>query len=164
MQALEGDMNPAPPNTDHATVIIEAGFEGGSLTVLGIRTANRWRFRIVTDEGTMFDLLSDEDRVGTIPSDFRRKSDWVDSWDAALALLNERHHWHMMSADQVHPDFRQRIWAAVQDRFNREAARGKNVVDPDPGYERICRHQLDRWRRVCRGDPPYPGSRSIKIG
>lgn len=148
MQVLEGNMNTEPPNTDHATVIIEAGFEGGSLTMLGIRNANRWRFRIVTDEGTMFDLLSDEDRVGTSPSDFRRKSDWVGSWDAALALLNERRHWHMMSADQVHPDFRQRIWAAVQDRFDREAARRKNV---DPGYERICRQQLDRWRRVCRG-------------
>jgi hypothetical protein len=148
-------------NSDPATVIIEAGFEGGSMAMLGIRTANRWRFRIVTDEGTMFDLLSDEDRAGTIPSDFRSESDWVNSWEAALALLNERRHWHMMSADQVHPDFRQRIWAAVQDRFDREEARRKNV---DPGYERICRHQLDRWRRVCRGDPPSSGARSIKIG
>jgi hypothetical protein len=161
MQALEGDMNPAPPNTDHATVIIEAGFEGGSLTMLGIRTAKRWRFRIVTDEGTLISLLSEEGAAGLEP---RHESDWVDSWEAALALLNERRHWHMMSADHVHPDFRQRIWAAVQDRFNREAARGKNVVDPDPGYERICRHQLDRWRRLCGGDPPYPGARSIKIG
>ena len=154
-------MDSGPRDHTESTVIIEAGFEGGFLTMLGIRTANRWRFRIVTDEGTKFDLLSDEDRAGTSPSDFRRKSDWVDSWEAALALLNERRHWHLMSADQVHPDFRQRIWAAVQDRFNREAAQRKNV---DPGYERICRHQLDRWRRVCRGDPPSPGARSIKIG
>jgi hypothetical protein len=158
MQVLEGDMNTAPPNTDHATVIIEAGFEGGSLTMLGVRTANRWRFRIVTDEGTLISLLSEEDAAGLEP---RYESDWVDSWEVALALLNERRHWHMMSAGQVHPDFRQRVWAAVQDRFDREAARRKIV---DPGYERICRHQLDRWRRVCRGGPPHPGKGSITFG
>jgi hypothetical protein len=151
-------MNNAP-NTDRTepTVILEAGFEGGSLTMLGAKTPTGWRFRIAVDEGAIFDLLSDEDRARTRPSDFRRKSDWVNGQEAALALLNERRHWHMMSADWVHPDFRQRIWAAVQDRFNREASRRKNM---DPGYERICRHQLDRWERVCHAKPPYPRARS----
>jgi hypothetical protein len=134
--------------TTETTVILEAGFEGGSLTMLGIKSAAGWRFQIATDEGTTFDLLSDEDREGMTPSDFRSKSDWVDGWEATLALLNERRYWHMMSADRVHPEFRQRIWTAVQDSFGRDAARRKNT---DPGYERICRHQLERWRRVCRG-------------
>jgi hypothetical protein len=135
-------------------VILEAGFEGGSRTLLGIKGAIGWRFKIATDEGTLLDLLSEEDRAGLEP---RRESDWVDSWQGALGLLNERRHWHMMSADRVHPDFRRRIWAAVQDRFRREASRRKNM---DPGYERICRHQLDRWERVCHAKPPYPGARS----
>jgi hypothetical protein len=154
-------MTGAPQDHTEPTVILDAGFEGGSLTVLGIKSASGWRFRIATDEGTMFDLLSEEDRAGTTPSDYQHESDWVDGWEAALALLNERRHWHMMSADQVHPDFGQRILAAVQERFSRDAARRRNM---DPGYERICRHQLDRWERVCRGKPPYPGARSIRIG
>jgi hypothetical protein len=135
--------------TDQAEIILDAGFEGGSLTMLGIRSDNGWRFQIAVDEGTTFDLLSDKDPAGMTPSDFRRKSDWVDGWEAALALLNERRHWHMMSADQVHPDFRQRMWAAVQGRFSRDEARRKNYSDP--GYERICRDHLERWRRVCQG-------------
>jgi hypothetical protein len=136
---------------DH-TVILEALFEGGSLTLLGIHTDNGWRFRLVSYESTFFDLLSEEDREGM---EFASKSDWVDSWEVALALLNERW-WHMTSPHEVHPDFRQHIWKAAQDRFCRDAVRRKNV---EPGYERMCRHHFDQWERVCRGEPPFPVDR-----
>jgi hypothetical protein len=130
-----------------AETILHAGFEGGSLTLLGIRTDTGWRFRVATDEGTIYDLLSDEDRAGTTPSDYRRKSDWVDTWAEALALLNEKH-WHMMSPHEVHPDFRQQVWAAVQAR-----AASKHVRDPNDA--RWIRRKLDQWRRMCHGEPPF---------
>jgi hypothetical protein len=151
------------PHTNHTepTVILEAGFEGGSLTMLGAKTAGGWRFKIAVDEGTMFDLLSDEDRAGMTPRDLRRKSDWVDGWEAALALLNQRRYWHMTSPDRVHPDFRRRIWACVQERFGRDEARRKD--HSDPGYERICRDHLERWRRVCHGEPPFGRRNTIHI-
>jgi hypothetical protein len=138
------------PHTDRTkpVVIIEAGYEGGSLTLLGIRTDDAWRFRIATDEGTIYDLLSDEDRAGTTPSDYRRKSDWLDTWDEVLALLNEKQ-WHMMSPREVHPEFRQQVWAAVQAR-----AASKRVRDPE--HARWIRRKLDQWRRVCHGEPLFP--------
>jgi hypothetical protein len=147
-------MNTAP-RTDQpeSTVILEALFEGGSLTVFGIKAASGWRFKVAVDEGTMFDLLSDEDRAGMTPSDFRSESDWVESWEAALALLNERW-WHMTSPRQVHPDFRQRIWVAVQERAARKG--GEH-------HARWVRCHLDQWKRVCRGEPLFSGH-TITLG
>jgi len=40
----------------------------------------------------------------------------------------------MMSADQVHPDFRQRIWAAVQDRFDREQRSARMWIPDTSGF------------------------------
>jgi hypothetical protein len=134
-------------HTDHAAageIILETLFQSGSLTVFGVRTATGWRFQVHY-------VRFGPNRGPDDPSAYRRKSDWVDSWEAALALLNERRYWHMTSAHQVHPDFRQRALAAVQERFGREAARRKN----DPGWERACRDRLDQWRRVCHGEPPF---------
>jgi len=141
------------PHTDHtepAEIILEALAEGGSLTIIGIRTANGWRFRLVLDESTLADLLSEEDRAGL---EFKHESDWVDSWEDALALLNESR-WHMMSVQQIHPDFRQQIWTAVQDRAARAAGQG------DAWW---VRWHLDRWQRMCHGEPPL-GKGSIRIG
>jgi hypothetical protein len=139
-------------NTDHtaAETILEALFEGGSLTVYGIKAANGWRFKIATDEGTMFDLLSDEDRAGTTPSDYRHEPAWVDSWDDVLASLNERRYWHMFCAEQVHPDFRQRVWTAVRESAACDADRGDAI------HSTWVRMQLERWERVCHGKPPFP--------
>jgi hypothetical protein len=118
-------------------IILKALAEGGSLTLLGIKAANGWRFRIVRDESTLADLLSEEDRASI---EFRSESDWVDSWQDALALLN-KYRWHMMTARQIHPDFKQQIWVAVQDRAAREARR-----------DRLVRWQLSQWQRVCHGE------------
>jgi hypothetical protein len=130
------------PQTDHtepAEIILEALAEGGSLTLLGIKAANGWRFRLVRDESTLADLLSEEDRQGI---EFRSESEWVSSWQGALALL-DKYRWHRLHALEVHPDFRQQIWTAVQARAARVAGQG------DAWW---VRWHLDRWQRVCHGE------------
>jgi hypothetical protein len=134
-------------HADQTETILEALFEGGSLTVLGIKTDNGWRFKITTDEGTLISLLSEEDAAGLEP---RHETAWVDSWETALALLNERW-WHMTSPRQVHPDFRQRIWTAVQERAG---------CDRNP--HRWTRWHLSQWRSAC-GQRQNSGSRDLNL-
>ena len=71
-------------------IILKCGVEGGTLTLVGTREAGSWRFCVATDEGTLIDFLDEADRV-----DFqcRHESDWVDSWEAALALM-DKYQWH----------------------------------------------------------------------
>jgi hypothetical protein len=56
--------------------------------------------------------------------------------------------WHIWSEQRVHPEFRQRVWTAVQESAASEG-------DRDPIYARWVPQQLDRWERVCQGKPPY---------
>jgi hypothetical protein len=56
-------------------------------------------------------------------------------FDAALTLLDQ-YLWHLLSPLQVHPDFRQQVWAAVEERF-RTDKHGEDFGSPD------------RWRRLC---------------
>jgi hypothetical protein len=115
MQAVEGEAMHSAPHVNHVEageIIVEVLAEGGTLTLVGIKAANGWRFRLVRDESTLADLLSEEDRQGI---EFRSESEWVDSWEAALDLL-DNYPWHRLHALQVHPDFSREIWAAVQDR------------------------------------------------
>jgi hypothetical protein len=127
---------PMPKNrSDRAepTVILEALAEGGFLTIVAFRAANSWRFRVVRDECTLADLLSQEDRQGM---ELRSESKWVDSWRAALALL-DKYPWHRLYPGKVHPDFHQQIWAAAQERFGRERREDK-----------WAREQLSEWQRA----------------
>jgi hypothetical protein len=156
------------PHTDHTKpiVILEARAEGGSLTVVGIKADNAWRFRVVRNEAALYDLLKEEDREGLV---FRDESDWVGSWPDALELL-DKYHWHELHAGQVHPEFRQKVWAAVQRRSSRRRPLSlsmtmrrlvqyvsKSETRKNARRAKACaRQQLDRWRRVCHGEPPFP--------
>jgi len=110
------DSAPRADHTEASEVVLKALAEGGSLILVGIKAANRWRFRLVRDESTLADLPSEEDRQGV---EFRSESEWVDSWQEALNLLH-KYPWHRLHALQVHPHFRREIWAAVQNRAARE--------------------------------------------
>ena len=126
-------------------IILELGVEGGAVTLLGSKAGGGWRFCRVTDERTMHGLLGEHDR----PPDFReedwvRCSHWVDSWESALALLGG--HWPLLFPLQVHPEFGERVWAAVQDRV-------------------LVRNQddllaLERWCARCSGARPSWSPRS----
>lgn len=118
-------------------VILEVGGEGWSKTLIGTRSESGWRFRIVTDEGTMYDFLADDDR----PAEYRHEdwvhvSDWIETWDAALASLGR--HWHRFFPIKVHPDFKQTIWSAVQMR----------LAEDDDESE----HRVSVWSTRCGGN------------
>jgi hypothetical protein len=104
------DDAPRPDRVGVGEVILEIGFEGGSFTIVGIKAADGWRFRLA--------------RRGL---ESRHQSDWVESWEGALALL-DRYPWHMLAPMQVHRDFRGQVWAAVEDRWR---SRGGNFGRPD---------------------------------
>src|SRR3954451_2190130 len=84
-------------------VIIKLGAEGGCIALYGFRTERGWSFKMVVNE------FIDEDPSQTA-------SGVVDSWDAALELL-DRYPWPMLFLISVHPDFKQQVWVAVQERL-----------------------------------------------
>jgi hypothetical protein len=89
-------------------VIIKLGAEGGSLTLYGVRTEQGWSFMLETiDQAPKF---IDEES-------FQKTSGIVDSWDAALELLDRYRSWPELYPLSIHPDFRRRIREAVQKRW-----------------------------------------------
>jgi hypothetical protein len=126
-------------------IVLEVGVEGGSIKLLGTRLSQGWRFRVSTvDQTAMF--LSEEDR-GNLPLESRRASDWVDSWEAALDLLDQ-YPWHSFHPMVVHPEFQQKVWEAVQRRCERDQAKGQYA----PSDWNLA---LERWREQC-GVSPSP--------
>ncbi len=124
--------------------IIFCWVEGGSWTLVGRGSAlGGWRFRAIRDEGTFLDFMSEEDRPHFEP---RHQSDWVEGWEAALALFDE-HPWPVFRPLQVHPDFAERIWAAVEERL-----RNRSLFYPQwfMGEESALLHR-DDWFRLCHG-------------
>ena len=109
-------------------VILGVGAEGGSLALYGRRDPDGWRyFATMVDQTRM---LLDEDKSDE--GEIRKETGVVDSWDAALRLM-DRYTWHRLHPLTVHPEFRERVWAAVQSRFD---------SDQEP-------HQVRRWRELC---------------
>jgi hypothetical protein len=102
------------------------------LTLLGTKGASGRRFRVASNEGTLLDFLDEVDQV-----DFqcRHESDWVDSWEAALALLDKYQWATLFMPLSVHPEFTSQVWAAVQERTG---AGGDAWT-------------LKEWCRVCLG-------------
>ena len=113
-------------------IVLAVGGEGGSLTIVAVRGADGWHFRFVRDKSTLRTLLNAEDR-GVL--EFWCQSDWVQSFESALALLDQ-YPWHKLYPLQVHPDFKRQTWAAIQKQFD-EDERG----DPH--------RNLERWSELC---------------
>ena len=113
-------------------VILQAGGVGIVVTLCGIRVkGGKWKFFLDKDEGTMADFLDEED-AGVLPK-LRTKSEFVDTWDKALALMN-RYPWTLFVPQEVHPEFRDLVWSAVQAR------------EPK-GTDGMKRHLYEGWKR-----------------
>jgi hypothetical protein len=110
--------------TPRREIIVEIGAEGGSITLVGVRSGAGWRYQTSGVDWTP--ELLDEKRV-------QHESDPVQSWEAALRLL-DNYPWHALVPVHVHPEFRGRIWAAVQKRFDDHPRASSG---------------LDRWREFC---------------
>jgi hypothetical protein len=106
-------------------VILELGAEGGSITLCGMETEGGWFFsRNVSDWSP--ELIGEES--------IQYKSRVVDSWEAAVALLDQ-YPWQRLFPLMVHPKFSERIWLAVRDRLEKDQASGR---------------YLDSWRNMCQ--------------
>lgn len=113
-------------------VIVSIGAEGGSITLFGHQGRNLdWHFaRGINDQTPTF--LTEEDGAGPA---IRHTSEWVNSWPEAIALL-DRYPWAMLSALEVHPEFRERVWTEVKQRLEtQDGARSERA--------------RERWARVC---------------
>jgi hypothetical protein len=124
---------------NEAETIIECGTEGGSWMLVGSQGTNGWRFRTTRNEAALYDLLDEADREEADREGFEpwEESDWVETWEAALALF-DRYPWVSFYPLRVHPDFASQVWATVQDRCG---------VDQDEWAGR----NLKAWHRVCSG-------------
>src|SRR5262249_53053458 len=101
---------------------------GGGITLRGQRSPTGWQFRGVIVDQTP--AMLDEDEI-------RRESGLLETWEEALTWL-DRERWVQMAAMYVHPEFRQRVWSAVQARILDGTPRVR-----DPG------ERLERWRIRC---------------
>lgn len=98
-------------------MILCLGAEGGSISLYGIQQVEQgqWTFFLETDERTFLDILSAEDAEGL---ELFWRSEDLKSWDEALDLLNDRYpNWPLLSFIEVHPDFKDRLFAAARQRL-----------------------------------------------
>lgn len=108
--------------------IIKVGAAGGSITLFGIESNESWKFCCNT-----FDC-SDADDEPT-----RTESEWVTSWTSALRLM-DKYPWDLLFPLEVHPNFRTRVWEAVQKRLEKRRLSPEDRQQSDPA----------RWEQVCR--------------
>lgn len=107
-----GEFHWVPVGTDAGgkQVIVEVGSEGGSLKLYGIQSPEGWQFKVETSESA---LVDDEDE-----SDMPERP-WVATWRSALKQL-DGYPWTQLYALAVHPDFRDRVFKALQSRHKKE--------------------------------------------
>lgn len=117
---------------DDVRLILIAGVEGGGVTLYGQKQAVGWRFR--TSYADQTPLMLDEPEI-------RHESGWLENWEEALAEL-DRQGWQRLPAVMVHPEFRARVWAAIESRLRAETDQP----------ERAAR-LLASWRFRCEIDP-----------
>ena len=99
---------------ENQEVILQAVGAGIMVTLYGVRVeGGKWKFLLDKDEGTMADFLLEED-ADLLPK-LHTKSEYVDTWDKALALL-DRYPWTRFVLQEVHPEFRGLVSSAVQSR------------------------------------------------
>ena len=105
-------------------IIVEVGAEGGSITLFGARGDQGWLYSLSVNDWTL-ELLGEEP--------IQRESAQVDTWDKAVKLL-DRYHWRQLWPLHVHPEFRQKVLAAV-----------RSQLKDDDGSE----SRLQDWLVIC---------------
>lgn len=124
-------------DAENQEIILQAMGVGILVTLYGVRVdGDKWKFLFDKDEGTMADFLLEED-ADLLPM-LHTRSEYVDTWDKALSLL-DRYPWTRFVPGEVHPEFRDLIWSAVQSRKPRR---------PEG-------HELDsyeEWKRFLQGN------------
>ena len=107
-------------------VIIDAGCEGGGVTLYGMRQGTGWRYcrHLVDHIAWMFDdgpwIEHDSEVVGT--------------WAAATKLL-DKYTFHELYPLRVHPEFRQIVLKAVKARYKANKDKDLRTL---PVWEKLC--------------------------
>lgn len=96
---------PVSSGTQAKQVIVKVEGEGGSLTLYGNQSADGWQFRTEANEAALLD-----DEVQELP-----ERPWVGTWRGALKQL-DAYPWTQFHALAVHPEFRDRVFKALQTR------------------------------------------------
>jgi len=95
-------------------IVLEVGSEGGSLTLLRERDADgAWQFRVERNETALYDMLSEDDRIGF--GDYFARTGYVHSFHEALSLL-DKYPWFHLYPLQVHPEFLDVVLREVRKR------------------------------------------------
>lgn len=102
---------------NQSQTILVLGAEGGSIALHGIQQSDgkAWEFFIETNEAATLDMLSEEDAEGL---EAVWRSAPLQSWAEAIDLLNRRYQvWPLLEFCFVHPDFKDRLFAAARQRI-----------------------------------------------
>jgi hypothetical protein len=118
-------------------VILQAGGEGGSVALYGLRSGSDWMFSL-----DFISPVSGHDK--TLPEDI------AVTWEGALALL-DRYPWHRLVPVQLHPDFRDQIMDAMVRRYESDEGGSPPAlqrwqeadINPRQVAERV--HAPDTW-------------------
>jgi hypothetical protein len=106
---------PVRAAADGSVVVLQAGAEGGDVTLIGQTTvAGAWSFARVTNDQT--EALFGDSGVEITPPPALKPEDWVDGWDEGLRLM-DRYQWARLHPLYVHPAFVERVRAAVEERL-----------------------------------------------
>jgi hypothetical protein len=107
-------------------IVLEIGADGGSLTVVGEKSKNgKWNFRVVRDETTIHELLSEEDLEGLVLFD---QSEYVPSLQDALKRL-DKYPWFRLYPLEIHPEFFDIILSEVRKRAGvKEETRWREIL------------------------------------
>lgn len=115
----------APPirvAVDGSVVILQAGAEGGDVTLIGRSTdGETWAFARVTDDQT--EALFGESGDGVIEAPSFENLEWVDTWKDGLRLM-DRYRWARLHPLYVHRDYVERVRVAVEERLAAEGSDG----------------------------------------
>jgi guanosine-3',5'-bis(diphosphate) 3'-pyrophosphohydrolase len=106
-------------SSKHREVVLKVGADGGSVTLFRDRNAHGdWRFRMGTDESTLYDMLSEEDRGEW--GDYRSQTAYVHSFNEAITLL-DKYQWVELEPLHVLPEFLDAVLLEVRKRGGKTA-------------------------------------------
>ena len=94
-----------------ASIILEIGAEGGSITLRGRMHDDMWQYQVTTNEAALYD--EDEAIAVSGEPSVRVERPWLDSWEGALRQLG-RYPWPKLTPIRAHTDFATRILDAVR--------------------------------------------------
>jgi hypothetical protein len=123
--------------SENQEIILRMVGVGIMVTLYGVRLGKgKWKFTLDKNEGTMADFLLEED--ADVLSTLRTRSNYVGTWDEALVLL-DKYPWTYFVPKEVHPEFRELVWSAVESRNGKQSWR-------------LEKHCYEEWKRFLTSE------------